>query len=101
MTKATSPSRPESFESLLAGSAQPINKTETWFILAVMYKGEPPPFRRGRPKNIWVALLINVDPDLHCTGQQSATLSRYLDLGRHKSRDEAWDYAEDLLATRH
>ena len=62
-----------------------------WHILDVMRWG------KGHPRNAWVALLIDVDPVLHLRGQQSF----WLDLGRHRNRDEAWEIAEALLATRH
>jgi hypothetical protein len=73
-------------------------KGMTWYILDVMRK------RRGRA-NDWAALLINVpyaqhqresDPHL-----RSAIESCWLDIGRCKSRDLAWDVAEAKISTRH
>ena len=63
-----------------------------WFILDVMRKGG------DHPRNAWVALLINRDPDTYRAGPME---ERWLDLGKHKSRDDAWDCAGDLIATRH
>jgi hypothetical protein len=74
-----------------------------WFILDVMRKGdEARPFRRGRPRNDWVALLIDVDPELFRAGRESHPVQDcVLDLGRHKTRDDAWGHAEQLLMARH
>jgi len=63
-----------------------------WFILDVMRK------YRGR-RNVWVALLVDRDPDdIALYDLWRATQSRWL--GRHKTRDEAWDHTETLMATR-
>ena len=79
-----------------------------WFILDVMKTGEKGGdtsrrFRPGRPRNIWVALLIDVDPDEFRTSHHTSTKpdSCWLALGRHPTRDQAWDFAEAMLATRH
>jgi len=74
-----------------------------WHILDVMRKDDPGrPFRRGRPRNIWVALLIDCDPDAFCAGEAHLRApSCFLDLGRHKTREDAWDFAEQCMATRH
>lgn len=77
----------------------------TWFILDVMRKGdEHRPFRRGRPRNEWVAILIDIEPDIFCSGSMptaSSCSSCWLDLGRHTSRETAWDHAGSMIATRH
>jgi hypothetical protein len=71
-----------------------------WFVLDVMRKGDL--HQRGRPRNEWVALLIDCDPDLYRARQcDLRSPSRWLELGRHRTRDDAWDHAESLIATRH
>jgi len=82
----------------------------TWFISDVMKKvappaGESPRMRKGRTPNIWCAVLTDVDPKMYPDGSgvppgQSGQL-RWLDLGRHKTREDAWAFAEQQLATRH
>lgn len=76
-----------------------------WFILDVMRKGHDRKpngeWKRGRPSNIWVALLVDVDPDLFCVGRGRNAKSCWVDLGRHRTRDDAWEYAEQLMETRH
>jgi hypothetical protein len=66
-----------------------------WFVLDVM--------RREWRKWDWVALVIDVDPNERRS--KCATRSRWVELGKHKNRDDAWDYAEYILedegATRH
>ena len=66
-------------------------RSHVWYILDVMRKSS-----RGVQ---WAALLIDVDPDVDrpC----DAGCSCWLDLGRHKSRDDAWDAALQMIATRH
>ena len=72
-----------------------------WFILDVMRKGdERRPFRPGRPRNDWAALLIDVEPDLFVRTQIKAS-QHWLDLGRHKNLDAAWERAEAMIATKH
>ena len=63
-----------------------------WYILEVMRKD-----RGGR--NDWVALLVDVDPD--ADDDYQPVQSHWLDLGRHKTRDDAYDHAESMMATRH
>jgi hypothetical protein len=66
-----------------------------WFILDVLRK------YRGR-RNVWVALLVDHDPDdIALYNLWLATQSRWLELGRHKTRRDAWDHAESMMATRH
>ena len=66
-----------------------------WYIFDVMRK------YRGR-RNVWVALLVNHDPDdISLYNLWRATQSRWLELGRHKTRDDAWDHAEAMIATRY
>ena len=91
-----------------------------WFILDVLRRGDPKrPFRRGRPSNDWVALIISVPPDdlknyavdfpalfyvhpdEHRPGQLRAQQRSVPIPGKHKTRDDAWDHAEQLIATRH
>ena len=74
-----------------------------WFILDVMRKGDKDrPFRRGRPRNEGVALMIDVDPDIFCTADiRPRSQSCWVGLGKHKDLDSAWDYAEQLTASRH
>ena len=63
-----------------------------WFIVDIMHKDD-----RGID---WVALLIDVDPDLFA--QESCSCKqRWLEFGHHLSRDQAQLKAEDLVATRH
>ena len=50
--------------------------------------------------NDWVALFIDVEPELHAR-EYVPTQSLWLNLGRHRSRDEAQLKAWDLIATRH
>ena len=74
----------------------------TWFVLDVMKKGCN--FRKGRPPNIWVALLIDMEPDRFCNCPHNETRgvrSAWLDLGRFRTRDAAYDCAEQMIATRH
>jgi len=66
-----------------------------WFILDVMRRG------KGHPRNAWAALLIDVDPEQHCSGTALATKSLWLELGKHPSFDDAWEHAEGLLGPRH
>lgn len=63
------------------------------FILDVMPESDERPHR-------WTALLIDVDPDEFVDWRQSASGSQWLGLGDHDSRDDAWDYAEQILAGR-
>ena len=75
--------------------ATTLPRLHVWHILDVMPKNN-----RGR-KPQWTALLIDVDPDDFVERRCDASESCLLDLGRHKSRDEAWDAAEQMIATRH
>jgi choline dehydrogenase-like flavoprotein len=68
-------------------------RSHVWHILDVMRKSS-----RGVQ---WTALLIDVDPDDFVNWRCDAGCSCWLDLGRHKSRDDAWDAAEQMIATRH
>jgi hypothetical protein len=73
--------------------------TPGYYILEVLRKGE-----RGRPHyNEWAAMLIDMDPDVWCSGQPvyRRPKSCWLDLGRHSTREDAWERAEQLLVTRH
>lgn len=77
-----------------------------WFVLAVMHKGDPEdPFRdyrRGDGMRFgWSALLIDVDPDLYCSGLARSSGSKWLDLGKHKTRRAACEALEAMMATRH
>ena len=76
-----------------------------WFILDVVRKGdERRPFRAGRPRNDWCALLLDVDPDHLFNSLPKSEVpasSVWLDLGRHKILDAAWDHAEAMIATKH
>jgi hypothetical protein len=66
-----------------------------WYILDVKRK------YRGR-RNVWVALLVDHDPDdIALYNLWLATQSRWLELGRHKTRGDAWDHAKSMMATRH
>lgn len=67
-----------------------------WFILDVMPKGR-------RKSDGWAALLIDMDADEYCAGggRHRRVQSRWLDLGRHPNRGQAWDVADAQLATRH
>ena len=68
-----------------------------WFVLDVMRKGPG-----GARCSEWVALMIDVDPDIFCTADvRPRSQHCCVDLGKHKDRDSAWDYAEQLTATRH
>jgi hypothetical protein len=58
-----------------------------WEILDVMGKCYP-------EDGTWAALVDSLDPD-------KQRRSRWLDLGHHQSRDDAWGRAERLLATKH
>jgi hypothetical protein len=68
-------------------------RSQAWYILSVMRKSS-----RGFQ---WTALLIGVDADDFVNRRCDAGQSCWLDLGRHKSRDDAWDAAERMIATRH
>ncbi len=68
-------------------------RSPVWCILDVMRKSN-----RGVQ---WTALLIDVDPDDFVNRRCDAGCSCWLDLGRHKSRDDAWDTVEQMIATRH
>jgi hypothetical protein len=68
-------------------------RSHAWHILDVMRKS-------GRGFQ-WTALLIDVDPDDFVSGRCDAGCSCFLDLGWHKSCDNAWDVAEQMIATRH
>jgi hypothetical protein len=68
-------------------------RLHVWRILDVMRKSS-----RGVQ---WTALLIDVDLDDFVNRRCDAGRSCFLDLGRHKSRDDAWDAAEQMIATRH
>jgi hypothetical protein len=72
-----------------------------WYIVDVMRKGKGPPFRPGRSPNDWAALIMDVDPELFAKDHSLRAQSHWLDLGRHKTQEAAWDYAEQLMATRH
>jgi hypothetical protein len=62
-----------------------------WFVLDVM--------RKEARSSSWVALLLDVEPDDFKAG--TSAQQRWLELGKHKNRDDAWDHAEAVLATRH
>jgi hypothetical protein len=63
-----------------------------WYIFDVMRK------YRGR-RNVWVALLVNHDPDdISLYNLWRATQSRWLELGRHKTRDDAWELKRRTVA---
>jgi len=64
-----------------------------WYVVDVMPKGD-------EPNDPWAALLIDLDPEVFAQGHCPAQ-SRWLDLGRHRSRDDACELAEQLLATKH
>jgi hypothetical protein len=64
-----------------------------WFILEVMPKSNAFPLR-------WVVFLIDVDPDEWCAGLHHSPKMQRLDLGQHKSRADAWECAEQILAHR-
>ena len=70
----------------------------TWYILDVMRKGG-----KTAKRNVWMALLIDRDPDVFRAGldRYVGVQERWLELGRHRNRDDAWDCAEQMLATRH
>ena len=72
-----------------------------WQILEVMRQGTWPA-KPGRPRNVWCALLIDVDPDEYCAGHCRDIKIQWckVALGRHKTRYEAWCCAEDILAER-
>ena len=58
--------------------------------------------RREARKRDWVALMIDVPPDEHCSNGRRATRSVFVRIpGKHRDRDSAWDALEDLMATRH
>ena len=74
-----------------------------WFIFDVMRKGNDS-IRPGRPRNEWAAALIDMEPEQYAScSHEEARRSRFcwLDLGRHRNRDDAWDHAEQMIATRH
>jgi hypothetical protein len=64
--------------------------TAGWFVLDVM--------RKEARSSSWVALLLDVEPDDFKAGVSGQ--SRWLELGKHKSRDDAWHHAKEVLATR-
>jgi len=73
--------------------AATLPKSHAWHILEVMRTSS-----RGFQ---WTALLIDVDPDDFANRRCDSGDSCWLDLGRHKSRDNAWDAAQQMIATRH
>jgi hypothetical protein len=75
--------------AIFNGSTLP--RSHRWFILDVMRKSNKD----------WVAHLINVDPDDFLERCCNASAKCFLELGRHKSRDDAWNTAEEMIATRH
>ena len=64
-----------------------------WFVLDVM--------KINYRKTDWAAIIIDVDPDDFVARPEVRAQSRWLKLGKHKSRDDAWDHADQMLATRH
>src|ERR1051325_9389112 len=79
-------------------------RSRPWHILAIMRRGD----RVNRPeqRNVWVALLIDVDADVFRASSETTlpgkqVQSCWLNLGRHKKRDDACEFAEQLIATRH
>jgi hypothetical protein len=94
----------------------PIEHTDSppsgWFILDVMRREE------GR-KWDWTALMVDVDPeelrtcicdfpalfyvhpDEHHPGDRRARQCFVRIAGKHRSRDDAWDALEEMMATRH
>ena len=82
-----------------------------WHVLNVLKTGEKGgtknlhrhPFRPGRPRNIFCALLIDCEPDLFVAGlvPKGTYSTCCLHLGRQKSVDAAWDVAEAATATKH
>lgn len=60
-----------------------------WYVLDVMW--------RSNRRRTWVALLIDVDPDLWTTGKVSKAESKWLYLGKHQTYRRAWNCAEQLL----
>jgi hypothetical protein len=65
-----------------------------WFVLDLM--------RRTSRSHSWVALMIDVDPDGHCSGACRARASAWVAIpGKHRDRDAAWDALADMLQTRH
>ena len=68
-------------------------RSHAWYILEVMRK------RAGGFQ--WAACLIDVDPDDFVNQRCNAYRSCFLDLGRHRSHDDAWDAAEQVITTRH
>jgi hypothetical protein len=74
------------------GSTLP--RSREWHILEVV--------RSSSREWDWSALLIDVDPDDFQNGRcDTVYQSCWLKLGRHKSRDDAWTVAEQMMATRH
>lgn len=75
--------------------APPVGK---WYLLDVIRKG------RGRT-NDWAALLINVPPAQHQREndphERNTFKECWLDVGRCKSRDLAWDVAEARVSAHH
>ena len=53
------------------------------------------------PRDEWVALLLDVDPDLFVQDRYSSNKSQIVNLGLHGSREDAWDRAEQLIAVHH
>jgi len=70
--------------------------TVKWYILDVCRKGGKTPDRRE-----WCALLADVDPGQRGEHVRRIKREAWLNLGRYKSREDAWERAEDLLETRH
>lgn len=78
---------------------------------AIEYRDRPPPgdwhvldvMREKAGKWDWVALMIDVDPDEHCSVYgRRATHSAWVRVpGKHRNWDAAWDALADRLATRH
>jgi hypothetical protein len=65
-----------------------------WFVLEVM--------RIETGKWDWVALMIDVDPDDLKKRSLWRTVRQCLvRLGKHRSRDSAWECLDDMMATRH
>jgi len=61
-----------------------------WFVLDIM-----PETMAGRR---WVALMLDIDPDEIRKPHRECWVTIP---GEHRSRDDAWEALEDMMATRH
>jgi hypothetical protein len=69
------------------------------FVLSVMRQARSSRLGRGWD---WAALMIDVDPEEHCSGERQAEHAVWVRIpGKHRDQIAAWNALEDMIATRH